>query len=57
MQIATDSADANLVILAPQLERVSFKQRDGRPRARIRSDELRALLHTTAAAHSAAQDP
>lgn len=57
LQIATDSADANLVILAPQLERVSFKQRDGRPRARIRSDELRTLLHTTAAAHSAAQDP
>ncbi len=40
----TDSADANLVIMPPQLERVSMKHRDGRPRERIRADALRALL-------------
>jgi hypothetical protein len=49
LQIATDSVDANLVILPPQMERVSFKQRDGRTRARIRADELRALLQSTPA--------
>lgn len=42
--MATDTADANLVILAPQLERVSLKHRDGRTRERIRADALRALL-------------
>lgn len=40
----TDSADANLVIMPPPLERVSMKHRDGRPRERIRADALRALL-------------
>lgn len=40
----TDSADANLVIMPPHLERVSLKHRDGRPRERIRADALRALL-------------
>ena len=40
----TDSADANLVIMPPQLERVSMKHRDGRTRERIRADALRALL-------------
>lgn len=40
----TDSADANLIILPPQQERVSLKYRDGRPRERVRADALRALL-------------
>jgi hypothetical protein len=42
--IETDTADANLVVLSPQQERVSLKHRDGRPRERIRADALRALL-------------
>lgn len=42
--IETDTADANLVIMSEQLERVSLKHRDGRPRERIRADALRALL-------------
>lgn len=42
--IQTDTADANLVILSPQQERVSLKHRDGRPRERIRAAALRALL-------------
>jgi hypothetical protein len=40
----TDTADANLVIFPQQLERVSMKYRDGRPRERIRADALRALI-------------
>jgi hypothetical protein len=40
----TDSADANLIILPPQQERVSLKYRDGRPRERVRAEALRALL-------------
>lgn len=40
----TDTADANLVILPQQLERVSMKYRDGRTRERVRADALRALL-------------
>nr|MBL8412527.1 hypothetical protein [Dechloromonas sp.] len=44
LQMETDTADADLVILSPQQERVSFKYRDGRPRERIRADALRALL-------------
>ncbi len=40
----TDTADANLVIMAPSQERVALKYRDGRPRERIRADALRALL-------------
>lgn len=40
----TDTAEANLVIFPPQLERVVMKQRDGRPRERIRADALRALI-------------
>ena len=42
--IETDTVDANLIILSPQMERVSFKHRDGRPRERIRADALRDLL-------------
>ena len=41
----TDSADANLIILPPQQERVSLKYRDGRPRERARAEALRALLN------------
>ena len=40
----TDTAEANLMIFPPQLERVVMKQRDGRPRERIRADALRALI-------------
>ena len=40
----TDTADANLIVLAPHLERVAFKHRDGRTRERIRADALRELL-------------
>lgn len=42
--IETDTADANLVVLPPQQERVNLKHRDGRQRERIRADALRALL-------------
>jgi len=44
LQMETDTADANLVILPPHMERVSMKHRDGRPNERIRADALRALL-------------
>jgi hypothetical protein len=40
----TDTAEANLVIFPPQLERMVMKQRDGRPRERIRADALRVLI-------------
>ena len=40
----TDTAEANLVIFPPQLERMVMKQRDGRPREHIRADALRALI-------------
>ncbi|WP_374277433.1 nucleotidyltransferase domain-containing protein [Azonexus sp.] len=42
--IETDTADANLVVMPPHLERVALKYRDGRPRERIRAEGLRALL-------------
>lgn len=45
LQMETDTADANLVILPPHMERVSMKHRDGRPHERIRADALRALLN------------
>lgn len=44
LQMETDTADANLVILPPHMERVSMKHRDGRPHERIRAEALRALL-------------
>lgn len=40
----TDTADANLVIMPPHLERVSLKHRDGRPRERLKAEALRQLL-------------
>jgi hypothetical protein len=42
--IQTEAAEANLVILSPQMERVNLKRRDGRPRERMRATALRALL-------------
>ena len=42
--IETDTADANLIVMPPGQERVTFKTRDGRLRERIRIDALRALL-------------
>ncbi len=42
--LETDTVDANLIIMPPALERVSFKHRDGRPRERIRGPALRQLL-------------
>ena len=40
----TDTADANLVIFPPQMERVVLKHRDGRLRERVRAEALKALL-------------
>ncbi len=40
----TDTADANLVIFPPQMERISLKYRDGRPRERMRADALATLI-------------
>ena len=42
--VQTDIAEANLIILPPQLERVSFKRRDGRQQERVRAPVLKALL-------------
>lgn len=42
--LTTDTAEANLMIFPPQMERVVMKQRDGRPRERIRANALRALI-------------
>lgn len=42
--LETDTADANLVIYPPRLERVSLKHRDGRARERVRADALRTML-------------
>ena len=44
LQMETDTADANLVVCPPQMERVSLKYHDGRPQDRIRAEGLRALL-------------
>ena len=44
LRMETDTAEADLIILPPNLERVSLKRRDGRPHDRIRADALRALL-------------
>ena len=42
--LETDTADANLVVYPPRLERVSLKHRDGRTRERMRADALRGML-------------
>jgi hypothetical protein len=44
LRMETDTADADLIILPPNMERVSLKRHDGRPHERIRADALRALL-------------
>ena len=44
LSLETDTVDANLVVMPPQLERVSLKHRDGRTRERIAYDGLRRLL-------------
>ena len=44
LQVDTDTAEANLIVLSPQQERVVMKHRDGRVRERVRASELRALL-------------
>lgn len=44
----TEVADVNLVIFPAQLERVHFKRRDGRTRARVRLPELESLLRDSA---------
>lgn len=48
--LETEVADVRLAILAPNLERVAFKTRDGRVRERARPDALRELMATTAGA-------
>lgn len=42
--VATEDADANLIIFPPQMERSNFKHRDGRPRERARIDAVAALI-------------
>lgn len=44
LRMETDTADADLIIMPPNMERVSLKHHDGRPHERIRADALRALL-------------
>jgi hypothetical protein len=44
LRMETDTAEADLVILPPNMERVSLKRHDGRPHDRIRAEALRALL-------------
>lgn len=46
--VETEDADANLVIFPPQLERTTFKYRDGRPRERARIDTVSTLLEEEA---------
>ncbi len=45
LQIETDTTDASLTVLMPQMERVSLKHRDGSVRTRIRAAELRLILN------------
>ena len=46
--IETPTAEANLIVMPPLLERVSLKRRDGRTSERIRADALRILLAESA---------
>jgi hypothetical protein len=46
--LSTEVADINIIIYPSQLERISFKYRDGRPRARIRLPALKSLLEDIA---------
>lgn len=49
-----EDATANLVVLGPEFERVAFKHRDGRTRARARVEQVEALLARTPARVEAA---
>lgn len=42
--VQTEDADVNLIIFPPQLERTTFKYRDGRTRERARIDAVAALV-------------
>ena len=44
LRMETDTADADLIIMPPNMERVSLKRHDGLPHDRVRADALRALL-------------
>lgn len=46
--VETEDADANLVIFPPQMERTTFKYRDGRPRERARIDTVSTLVEEEA---------
>ena len=46
--VETDTAPANLIVFPPAFERTTFKPRDGRPRAKARSESVAALLQDTA---------
>lgn len=46
--LSTDIANVNLIIYPSQIERISFKHRDGRPRERIRLPGLAAMLKDSA---------
>jgi hypothetical protein len=48
--VSTDVADVNLIIYPSQVERISFKYRDGRPRERVRLPALETLLRESTAA-------
>lgn len=49
--LSTEVAEVNLIIYPIQVERTSFKYRDGRPRERIRLPALETLLRESAAAN------
>ena len=48
LQLSTPQAEFNLIIFPPQLERHTFRHRDGRPRERVRLEALKRLLETSA---------
>ncbi|MGB4467409.1 MAG: hypothetical protein WBH99_08605 [Azovibrio sp.] len=48
LQLSTPQAEFNLIIFPQQLERHTFRHRDGRPRERIRLDALNRLLESDA---------
>lgn len=48
--LQTEAADVRLIVMAPNLERVTFRGRDGRVRERARPDAVHALLSGDGAA-------
>ncbi|MCX8144822.1 MAG: hypothetical protein N3C59_00635 [Azovibrio sp.] len=44
LRLFTPQAEVNLTIFPPRMERHTFHHRDGRPRARLRSEALKQLL-------------